>query len=208
MSPLGSDRFTICGESGGRIFRVGWISLSRRDSGTSVGLCDRALMVRDFEAKKFLWNAYHRQTTHFSASDAPLAMRSVLNPHMTFHPPARLHLTEGHGGKKPFQAFADIPTALTQQTVVPWIRFVSKPLRALGQIAASQVTAPSFIKIEVPSPDRSMAINVDFVALGSAPVPANDLLFSKIFTFDVYAIRIDVRSVPGQQAILGWMHQD
>lgn len=123
---------TLCAQYGPKDLRIGWVSL-QGDGSMSAGLNDRALMIRDFEARQFVWSAFNRETLAFVAPDDPAATRSVVRPHMTFHPPHWLHLTDG-SGRHPFEAIADIELAVQQQGTVPWIRFASKPVAKLTDI--------------------------------------------------------------------------
>jgi hypothetical protein len=117
---------TLCAECEGKILRIGWVSL-QPDGSVSVGLNDRALIVRHFEEKQFLWNVFNRITVEYFVPDDPLASRSVAQPHLTFHPPHWFHLTGGPK-RKLFEGIADIELAVRQQGTVPWVRFISKPL--------------------------------------------------------------------------------
>jgi hypothetical protein len=191
----------------GEYRRVGWITLDQADQGISIGLSDRALTIRDFKAQEFVWSAFNRRTLNFIALDADSPMRSVKNPHLTFHPPHWFHLTEGTRKRKPFEAIADISLALDQQGEVPWVRFVSKAFVempvALPSIAANQ----EVIVVEITSKDRSVTVSMDFVLKGLRGPKINNVAFCEFYDSGDYTARVVISEVPGQRATLGWIHQ-
>lgn len=203
---LAASAITIGATSASKYHRIGWLSL-QPDGSISVGLVDSALILRDFEAKAFVWSAFNRVTTEFLAPDDTAATKRVYNPHMTFHPPHWLHLTEQKGSaskRKPFEAIADIELAVRQQGIVPWVRFTSKSIAKITATAKDQKRQG----IEVAAdPSDSIRLAVDFVAQGDTSVdPA--LGASTWFDHGPYRVRVSVKVAPAQSASIGWIHQN
>jgi len=196
---------TLCVQHAGKDLRIGWVSL-QDDGAISVGLNGRALTIRDFEARQFVWSAFNRETLAFVTPDDPAATRSVIRPHMTFHPPSWLHLTDGFG-RHPFEAIPEIALAVQQQGTVPWIRFVSKPVTMLTEARGLRTKGEDrIIRIPVASPQCSVGLSVDFVAAADrASHPG--ALHSEVIDWHGYRIKLSAQAMPTQRATLGWFHQ-
>lgn len=195
---------SICASHAGSVRRVAWISF-QSDASVSVGLVDSALVLREFETKAFLWNSFNRMTTEFLAPDNPAATKRVYNPHMTFHPPHWLHLTEqkGSAAKKPFEAIAPIELAVRQQGVVPWVRFTSKPLAKIAPSPKDQKRQAIVLEASL---SNSIRVAVDFVSPGDISTDA-ELGRPAWFDHGAYRVRVSVAEATGQSASIGWIHQ-
>ena len=202
---LPASAITIWATHGGKHYRIGWLSL-QSDSSISVGLVDSALILRDFEVKAFVWSAFNRVTTEFLAPDNTAATKRVYSPHMTFHPPHTLHLTEQKGGttkRKPFEAIADIDLAVRQQGTVPWVRFTSKPVSKISPSAKDQKRQAIEVAVDLAN---SIRLSVDFVAPADTTADAA-LGAATWFDHGAYRVRVSVIEAPGQPASIGWIHQ-
>lgn len=204
----------ICAEHSGRQLRVAWVSL-QPDGSISVGLNDRALVVRDFQHQAFVWSAYNRETLVFVVPDDPAAMRTVSQPHISFHPAKTIkgvehgewvHVTDAKG-RRLFEAIAPMGLALSQQSEVPWVRFVSKPISGLAEAKGLRAQGLNrVIAVPVATADVSIGLALDFVAPGTANGFPGAVL-SEFIDHSEYRIRIAVSFLPGQKATLGWIHQ-
>lgn len=205
---------TICAEHAGKQLRVAWVSL-QPDGSISVGLHDRALIVRDFQHQSFVWSAFNRETLVFVVPHNPEAMKSVAQPHISFHPPKVIngvphgewfHVTDGKG-KRLFEAIAPMELAVYQQGEVPWIRFVSKPVSELAEAKGLRAQGLNrVIAVPVENSDRSVALSVDFIASGST----NNFAGAEVNEFidhGKYCLRLAISLIPGQKATLAWIHQ-
>jgi hypothetical protein len=202
---LAASAITIGAQCGGKFHRIGWVSL-QADGAISVGLSDSALILRDFEAKAFLWNAFNRTTVEFYVPHDPTASRRVYGPHMTFHPPGWLHLTEQKGGaskRSPFQAITDIALMVRQQGVVPWIRFTSKPVGKIDGAVKNAGRQAIEIAADAAS---SICLSVDFVPANDAIVDA-ELGVAEWVDHGAYRLRVSLAETTGQPASIGWIHQ-
>jgi hypothetical protein len=110
-------------------FRIAWINESANNS-LSVGLADRAPVSPRFHARQFLWNAYNRVTLQYLVPGNTDDLLPVRNPHLTFHPPVYFHL-RANDDEELFAGIADVRIMLEQDSVVPWIRFVARPVREM-----------------------------------------------------------------------------
>lgn len=183
--------------------RIGWISL-QPDGSISVGLNDKTFISPNFNAKNNLWNAYNRVTVEYLIQSDSNTLKPIRNPHLTFHPPIYFHL-KANGNKALYEGIADLEIMLSQDNIVPWIRFISKPLPELS--SAGTPRRPDRTKIlSVTTPDEncSIGLGVDFVNAGIA-IPANDVALSEYIDWQGYQIRIHATVLKPQIATLAWV---
>jgi len=205
---------TICAEHAGKQLGVAWLSLQPEGS-VSVGLNDRALVVRDFQHQSFVWSAFNRETLAFVVPDNPQAMQPIAQPHISFHPAAVIrgvehgewfHVT-AKGGKRLFEAIAPMELAVDQQGEVPWVRFVSKPVSGLAEAKGLRAEGLNrVLAVPVENSDRSVALSVDFIAKGSVS-PFDGAELTEFIDHGQYRLRLAISLIPGQKATLGWIHQ-
>ncbi len=186
--------------------RLLWISF-QPDGSVSVGLSDRSYVAPDFKAQLFVWSAFNRETLHYVVpSESTADLKSIRNPHLTFHPPGWFHLT-ANDGRRLFEGIGDLEIMLDQGQLVPWIRFVSKPVAKLS--AAGIPRKPgrtSVVKIAVPNDACSVGVGVDFVRIASGP-PIPDALLDRYIPWRDYFVRVHAIALLPQVATLSWFHQ-
>jgi hypothetical protein len=182
---------------------IGWISL-QRDGSISVGLRDRAFVSRRLHSRLDLFNADNRIKLGYLAPNAPDTLRTVANPHLTFHPPMCFHL-RAPKDEMQFEGIADVEVMLADQDCVPWIRFVSRPVRDLPISRGPR--DPDTVAVDVPvTSDRcSIGLAVDFVRPDSA-VPSGRLL-DRFADCSQARIRVSCEVLPPQEATLAWIHE-
>jgi hypothetical protein len=156
--------------------KVAWINLLK-DKSISVGLADRSIRV----------DALLTESQKVVQLDRPLD-----NPHMTFHPPAWVHLRSR--GRKP------IYQGLTWTDHSPWIRFISNPLRNLNASAAGRGGSVKIMPLRVDTLDVSAQVCIDFVTQ-LPPASLHPTVWRVIPWGDV-SIGIAVRRLPPQSANL------
>jgi hypothetical protein len=190
--------------SGGREHPIAWIGL-QPDGSISVGLRDRAFASPELRAHLDLWNIDNRVSLQYLVPDSPEKLRTVTNPHVTFHPPITFHL-KANEGEELFYAFADVGMMLEEDPEVPWVRFASRPVGLIeeskGPRKPSRTTE---IRIPLDSSELSVGLAVDFVRPGS-----NDPSGRLIDHFEDCAqtrIRVSCEVLPSQRATLAWHHQ-
>ncbi len=180
---------------------VAWLSF-QPDGAISVGLRDRTFISPTFRARSFVWNVYNRVTTEYLVPHTPEALRQVLNPHLTFHPPIYFHLRQD-GKEELFAGIADVNIMLQMDGQVPWVRFTSAPYDALKPSGLSRPGIPTdLLTLEVSNPKLSIGVCVNF---SSQPVTTRDcatLVQHAGFNIEVYA----EERCP-QAASLSWYHQ-
>ena len=168
-------------------------------------------MAPDFEAKKFVWSAFNRMRVAYFLPEDPRAAVPLMEPHLTFHAPDWMHLTAKNKKfhDKPFEAIAPIELAVSQQGVVPWVRFISRRVGALanaGMPRTNERHQPALM-FDAPSLECSVKLAVDFVAPGDT-VPEPGVLGTEWFDHGPYRVRVSAAVAPGQQyATLGWFHE-
>lgn len=186
--------------------RLLWISL-QPDGSVSVGLSDRTYVAPDFKAQHFVWSAFNRETLHYVVpSESNAKLKSIRNPHLTFHPPARFHLT-ANDGRKLFEGIGDLKVMLDQDPLVPWIRFVSKPVAKLSVAGVPRkLGRTSVVKIAVPNDACSVGVGVDFARIASGPAIQNALL-DQYVPWQDHFLRVHAIALLPQVATLSWFHQ-
>ena len=183
---------------------IAWLSV-QPDNAVSVGLADRAFISPHFHARQFLWNAYNRVTVEYVIAHERGELRPVANPHLTFHPPIYFHL-RANNDEELFAGIADVGIMLDQDGSVPWVRFISRPVREIP-IAGSQRNPgrTSILRVPVESGDLSVTLAIDFVRPG-AHCPAGAAAEQYI---DSGAYRLHLWCEPhvAQLPTLAWYHQ-
>ena len=186
------------------IHLVGWISL-QPDGSISVGLSDRAFVSRRFQSSIDLFNADNRITLDYLVPDAPDALRTVANPHLTFHPPMYFHLRAPKDDMQ-FEGIAEVDLMLADQDCVPWVRFVSRPVCDLPVSRGPRDAAHTeVVDVPVTSDGCSIGLAVDFVRPGTAD-PSGRLL-DRFADCCQVRIRLSCEVLPPQEATLAWIHQ-
>ena len=189
----------------GKPRRIGWVSLQPNGS-VSVGLNDKTFVSPDFKAKNFLWNAYNRETLHYLVTSDATTLTAVRNPHLTFHPPNWFHL-KANGGKTLFEGIGDLPIMLEQDGVVPWVRFVSRPIVDLsGAGLPRKPDRVRVLKIDPRTQPCSIGLGVDFRRVDVDP-PDQPELLSELVPWQGYTLHVHAVALPSQIATLSWFHQ-
>lgn len=183
---------------------ISWISL-QPDGAVSVGLVDRAFVSPRFHARQFVWNAYNRVAVQYLVPHSPNELRSVTNPHLTFHPPNYFHLKANEDAEL-FAGIADVEIMLDQDGQVPWLRFVSRPIAEVP-VASTPRNAgrTSILTLPVSSPDVSVGLSVDFVRQGTQDSAGCTAV--QFFAAGQFRLRVCCEALPPQEATLAWYHQ-
>jgi hypothetical protein len=182
---------------------IGWVSL-QPDGSISVGLADRAFISPRFHARQFLWSAYNRVTVQYLVPHAPEQLRPVTNPHLTFHPPVCFHLRANNDDEL-FAGIADVAVMLEQDGRVPWVRFVSRPVREMRPAPDPRATRTTILKVPVESPAVSIGLAVDFVRPG-AHDPSGRLV-DHFIDCGQNRLHVSCEVLKEQQPTLAWYHQ-
>lgn len=189
----------------GKPRRVGWISLQPNGS-VSVGLSDKTFVSPDFKARNFLWNTYNRETLQYLVTSSPSTLTPVRNPHLSYHPPNWFHL-KASGGKTLFEGIADLPIMLEQGGVVPWVRFISRPVSELtGAGLPRHPGRAKLLQVTAPPNECSIGLAIDFRS-ASSPAPAASYLLSESVNWNGYVLHVSAEALPPQIATLSWFHQ-
>lgn len=190
---------------GDRQRRISWISL-QPDGSTSVGLSDKTFVAPDFKAQNFVWSAFNRETLHYLVPSNPSTLKPIRNPHLTFHPPHDFHL-RANDGQLLFEGIGDLNIMLSQDSVVPWIRFVSKPIKMLSNAGPPRnPDRTQELLIQAPNEDCSIGLAIDFVDRED-PVSPPEALLSHCVPNQNYWLHVLAIELPGQVATLSWFHQ-
>jgi hypothetical protein len=190
---------------------LAWTSF-QPDGSISVGLNDRTYISSRFRARLGLWNAYNRVAIEYVVPSDPSALEPVQNPHITFHPPMRMHVKSNSDrvsqDETVFEGMAPVEMVLQQQTEMPWIRATSKPLkefRSFGQRNDVVVVAELEYRVPAIVASASARVEIDFIR----PENVIDHRDSSTWEFDWHGVGVRIR--PGltssQIATLSWFHE-
>ena len=196
--------FRISAKVGAVERAVGWLSL-QQDGSISVGLNDRTFISPHFKSRQLVSNLYNRIRTTYLVPNSPQALIPISNPHLTFHPPHYFHL-HANKDEELFTGIAEVSMFLTQQERVPWVRFVSGPVRTLMQAGAVRDPAnTTILKVSVLSDGCSIGIGIDFVRPGDNRKHGG--LLDEFLDWESHRIHLFLESLPLQISTLAWCHE-
>lgn len=183
---------------------IAWLSF-QPDWSISFGLNDRTFVAPRFGAKAYVFNAYNRVRSEFLVSSDGAGLNPIRNPHFTYHPSVRFHLT-GNGDEDVFDGIADLPLILSQQSEFPWIRAITSPLNTLP-VARTRDDGIETDRWELPPfpPNTSARISIDL--LRPAPLATRSTNLVRLVPWGDAMARIEIDNVSPQQATLSWFHE-
>jgi hypothetical protein len=183
---------------------IAWLSL-QPDNAVSVGLSDRAFISPRFRARQFLWNVDNRVTVQYVVAHEAGELRPVANPHLTFHPPVYFHL-RANNDEELFAGIADVEIMLAQDGLVPWVRFVSRPVREMSRASAPRNPGrTSVLRVPVENEDHSVGLAVDFVQPGVSHLTGATA--EQYLDSGLYRMHVSCTLHTGQLPTLAWYHQ-
>ena len=175
----------------------------------SVGLNDRVFVVPDFKAEHFVWSMFNRVTLNYlvHSEDTDSDLVRVDSPHLTFHPPHWFHLTVKGKKEAPFQAIGEVSLMLRQDGVVPWVRFVSKPVFQLPITGVPRHNEHTkFLDVNLSSDKCSIGLAVDFESSDVRP-SIEGALVDTFLPWGINFLRVYAVELPPQKATMSWYHQ-
>jgi hypothetical protein len=176
-----------------------WVSLLD-DGSVSVGLLDKDFRVPALASEVEVDGVVHRQTVDLRSAHGDEA---ISNPHFTFHPPAYYHLRANHKAKL-FSGLLMVDLVVQSEGVLPWIRAVSNPVAKLGRVQGSpHKPQVEVVRLQLPSEDLSVSVEVDFVAANARDGASPKDLFREL---GGRTIRVRAFHVEAQMATLWWNH--
>ena len=200
-------RIQIVGEHNQNRRNVGWLSF-QPDGSISFGLNDRCFIVRRFNARIGIFNAYNRYRAEFMAPTIDTsALASVVNPHFTYHPIAMFHL-KANGDETLFEGLCDLSIVLEQQQELPWIRAISNPLHSLPSVGTrADGVKLDYVTLGVDTDRTSIAIAIDLLKPSSElkNVEASKLVHHT--EWHGVVARLSIGVVNEQPATLSWYHE-
>jgi hypothetical protein len=144
-------------------------------------------------------------TLHYLVPESETELLPVHNPHLTFHPPIYFHL-RANKDEELFAGIADVKIMLDQDGFVPWIRFVSRPLRDIPPAGAARNPSHTMmLRASVQSADASLGVGVDIVRPGSSAAAGS--LVNYVFDCGEYRFHVYCDQLRPQQPTLSWYHQ-
>lgn len=194
----------VIAQHGQRSYPIAWIGL-QPDHSVSVGLSDRAFVSPHFQTRMDLFNIDNRVTVKYLVPQSTAALRSVQNPHLTFHPPITFHLRENRRVRV-FEGIADVDMILEADGQMPWVRFVSRPIQQMPESGPSRPNSNiQVIAIPVSTADSSVGLSIDFVRLGT--INAERGLVDHFEDWGNIRLHIFCEELAGQAPTLSWYHQ-
>lgn len=195
----------------GRKASVGYLSL-QPDHSVSFGLRDKAYVSSRWRERRFLWNAYNRITVKYEMPSDPDALLPVQNPHFTFHPAAMFHLKSNKdrktNDKAIFEGFVPVAMVLQQQSEMPWIRAISRPIHTIKIASGARETniATESLNIEAPAlmPRCSASMEIDFIRPSDVEPHRSSNVWEYIW--GEIGVRVKIGQVAPQVATLSWFH--
>jgi hypothetical protein len=157
---------SLCCDTPKRRIRLGWLSFQPKDGAISFGLSDNTYISPAMGVHIGVWSAYNRVRSYFEVVSDPAAAERIVNPHLTWHPPASFHLKrpDQRASDATFFGVALVPLMLSQQHKVDWIRATSGRLSGLKTAGPLRGRFESEeLVIIVPDENLSVQIRVDFV---------------------------------------------
>jgi hypothetical protein len=197
----------LCCDTPTRRARIAWVSFMPGGH-ISVGLNDKTYVAPRFKGQIFLWNAYNRVRTSYEVPSDPTGCDHVKNPHFTYHPDVWFHLKPSrkkHGGTL-FEAIADVPIMLHQDSWVPWILAVSSPIQKLpsGGKRPGRIVTDELV-IQSSTENVSIRIEVDFVKPEHCDV-REARGWEWAYAWGKVGLRVRMFLTNPQIATLGWVH--
>jgi len=129
-----------------------------------------------------------------------IAGTSVRNPHVTYHHPLRMHVTENGKGKEyPVIVIQPVSQMLETDGAFPWIEATTKQLGLLKEARPRPHDSRYDNRGFFPSgfnETSSIIIDIDFYAPRTRPIPAIDRL--DVVWGDV-GVRVKYRAAPAQR---------
>ena len=141
-----------------------WVSLLD-DGSVSVGLLDSAFRIPTLASEVEVDGVVHKQTVDLRSAHGDEA---ISNPHFTFHPSAYYHL-RANGEAELFSGILMVDLVVQSEGMLPWIRAISNPVANLKRFQGSPPGRQvEVVRLQLPSEDHSVSVEVDFVALGGS----------------------------------------
>lgn len=178
-----------------------WVSL-QDDLSISIGMSDRTFVMRGMVSETPLDGTVHRQYVDL---ESKMDSKALLNPHFTYHPSLKVHL-HANGQEEIFAGIMDIDLVVEAEGRLPWIRFISNPIRKLKPFQKRLGQDSEIIRLLVPSDDNSLEVVFDFVKPVNIPLSATNSR-SLLFSWGNKTIEVFAQAVPGQKSTLWWEHQ-
>lgn len=196
----------LCCDTSNRRVRIGWVSF-QPNGDISVGLFDTTYIAPQFKARHFIWNAYNRVRIRYVVPSSLDALEPVRNPHFTYHAPIYFHLkpSRKQDGSTLFEAIADVPITLHQDSRMPWIRATSSPLTQLatGGKRDGRIEVEDLV-IRSSTEELSIRIELDFIKPEHCNGTNDGWEWS--FAWGQVGIRIRMLITHPQVATLAWFH--
>ncbi|WP_165904841.1 hypothetical protein [Sulfurisoma sediminicola] len=170
------------------------------DGSVSVGLLDKTFQVPALGSQVEIGGVVYRQAIDLKAAHGNVA---ISNPHFTFHPAAYYHL-RANGEAELFSGLLMVDLVVQSEGVLPWIRVVSNPVTNLKRFqGAPEGRAIEVIRLQVPSEEHSVSLEVDFVNAETKDAASPKDLF---MDWHGRTIRVRAFHVEAQGATLWWNH--
>jgi hypothetical protein len=202
-------------EFAGKHANLAWISF-QPDGAISFGLHDKTYISPRFEEKIYVWSAYNRKRAQYLVPSTKAGLRSVKNPHFTYHPDKSMFHLKANKDKPIFEGLTDLPFVLQQQSILPWIRAISRPLHSVLGRVGNRLRQDS-INVEnwsfaVSSDQVSIGMSLDFVSAELLPIlTAKDKTspdcLSRYVEWHGVVLYVTAEPLKPQIPTLSWFHE-
>ena len=179
------------------------------DHSISFALNDRTFVspLADF-GRNFVFNFYNQVKSEFLIAHDAQALRSVPNPHFTFHPAVRFHLVGRSRGRYEtlFDGIMDVELMLEAgRGPIPWIRAISRPV---SEVKTARLRSGAGDSTEhllpIDSEAFSVGVAVDFVP--AKMIGEDDASTISFPMWKGHRLRVSIELLMPQVPTLAWYH--
>ncbi len=191
----------LIADNKGDLTSIIWISL-QDDGSISIGMSDRTFVVPGFTSEIEIDGTLHQSHVNF---EGKLKKEEVTNPHFTFHPPMYVHLRANKGSEL-FAGVLGVDFIVEAEGRMPWIRFVSSPIKELKPFVQVRDDKDiEIVRLLVPSNDISLGIGIDFVSKPTSSAE-NQPNYEYFINWHGRTLHVFARVLPAQKSTVQWNH--
>ena len=192
----------LIADNNGAMKSVIWISL--QDEGSiSVGMSDRTFVVPGFVSQIEIDGNVHQSHVNF---EGKFEKEVIMNPHFTFHPPMYVHFRANKRDEL-FAGILGVDFIVEAEGRMPWIRFVSNPIKELKQFTQPRDDKDvEIVRFLIPSNDISLGIGIDFVSEQVAREQSNSNL-NYFVDWHGRTLNVFAQVLEAQKSTVQWNHE-
>ncbi len=197
-----SKEIKFVADYNGELIPIIWVSL-QDDKSISIGMSDRSFAIPGFVSQVEVDGEIHQSHVNF---EGVLKKDSITNPHFTFHPPMYVHL-RANNKEELFAGVLGVDFIVEAEGRMPWIRFVSSPIKGLKRLTQIRDDKEiEIIRLIVPSNEISLGIGIDFVKYQDLPIASNRN-DGHYINWHERRLHVFAQVLPAQKSTVQWNHE-